>query len=153
MFISLYPRIASFTVGAALRECRRVKDYEVVIAFSAPRHFGEQVENVAADKRHPVGQPVYLRVALCHCHRVLRDIDGGDVLRASHYRVQRKRTGVSEAVEDTFSLRNACGGKAVVFLIEEKPGFLSVYVIDRVLYAVLTYDDLSGRIIRKPSAE
>ena len=57
-----------------------------------------------------------------------------------------------EAVEDGTSLRNAADSLAIVLLIEEESGFLTIDVVHGVFYAVFSYFGHAGKVGAKPRA-
>lgn len=137
--------------AGALCERRRVEDYEVIGVASRAVKLGEQVEHVSLPELH-IGEAVLLRVAAGHLDGVRGDIHGGHGLGSGCCGVQRKRAGMREAVEDGTSLRNAADSLAVVLLIEEESGFLTVDVVHGVFYAVFCYFGHAGKVGAKPRA-
>ena len=61
------------------------------------------------------------------------------MLRTAHGGIQRKRAGVGEAVENALAPCDFGNGEAVVFLVKEKSGFLSVFKIHGIFYSVFDY--------------
>ena len=53
---------------------------------------------------------------------------------------------MGEAVENHPSLRELCGGLAIVLLVEEIAGFLPLDVVDVVFYAVFRYQNVSALV-------
>ena len=125
--------------AAGLGKGRRIKD-DKVVGVALLFQPGQQFKGVLAEKIH-VGQVVALGVALGHGNGLGADVSGSDPGSPALGGVQRKAAGVGKAVQHSVTGSNAGHSPAVVFLVEEKAGFLAVLKINVVEHAVLA--DLS----------
>ena len=69
-------------------------------------------------------------------HRILGDIQPGNIGCPGNSRIQRKGSHVCKAVQYLSAPADALHGQTVVLLIQEKSGFLPVHHINHVMYAV-----------------
>ena len=108
------------------------------------------VEYVGANEVHAVGKPVLCRIFLCHFQRIGRNIDGCDVFCASLCGIERKGPGVREAVQHApvFCQRADC--RAVIFLVQEEPGLLSLDIVHGIADAVFGDGYQPGGVGQQP---
>ena len=130
-------------LGAGHRPARfckggRVEYYHIVFRVLFAQ-LGQQLENVGAFYVETVGKPVSFGVFLYRLAGKFRNIHRRHALCAAFERVQCKRTGVREAVEYRHPAAYPCDGKPIVFLVEEKSGFLPVFNVHIVKNPVFGY--------------
>ena len=111
---------------------------------------GEQVEHVRTDKVHAVQKAVAGCIVPGHVHRRLAHIHGGDVLRPAVGGVEGKAPGVGEAVQHPPPPGQTGHRPAVIFLVQEKPGFLAVFKVYVVKNTVFTDGGMGGLRRRLP---
>lgn len=119
----LVPAIRVLHRGGGFCERRRVEDDVVVFFLFRLCHLRQQLEYVRAKVFHPVFKPVQRRVFLHLLDCKSGNIDSCHLFRSGEGTVQRESSRVGEAVENHPSLRELCGGLAVVLLVEEIAGF------------------------------
>ena len=115
-----------------LGEGRRVQDDEIVpgrLLFQRR----QQIKDIGGNAVHHIRQAVARGIGPGHLHRRLGDIHSGDMGGPALCRVQREGAGVGKAVENRVPLGHGGNRPAVVFLIQEEAGFLSVLHIHQIL--------------------
>ena len=129
----------AFGCGARLGKGGRVKNDKVVGAalfFKA----GQKGKGILAHKVH-VGKAVTLGVAAGHINGALADVGRRYAHSAALGSVHGKAAGVGKAVQHGKAVGQGCHCAAVIFLVQEKAGFLAVFKIHMVVNAV--FADLS----------
>ena len=96
----------------------------------------QEFEHIRTDKIHPVGKSVSLCVFFRRADRLFRDIGRRYVCSAEVCGIQGKTADMGAGVEHRLPFSQRPQGAAVVFLIEEEAGLLSLLDIDPIADAV-----------------
>ena len=78
-------------------------------------------------------------MVLCHINHCLRNIHGMYMRCPTLCGIQSKAAGMGKAIQNMLSLRNACNRSPIVFLIEKKSGFLTIFNIHIIGNSILNY--------------
>ena len=131
---------------AALGEGRRVKDDIIICPALLLGQLREQIEHIGAEILHAILQAVERCIVPRGRERIFRYIHRQDGCRACRCAVEPESPGVREAVEHMLALCELRRCAAVILLIEEKPGFLSMDIIHVVQDAVFPDRHVSVQI-------
>ena len=118
----LIAALGAFHRFARLGEGRRVEDDKVIRLAALFLQLGEKVEHVRGQEVHAALQPIAHGVRAGHVDGALRDVHGGDVLRAAPRGIERKGAGMGKAVEDSGIPAQLLNCQTIVFLIKERSG-------------------------------
>ena len=121
--------IAGFGEGGRVQN-----DHAVALPFGFQA--GKQVEDIRAGEVHPVLQAVQAGVLLRHVDAGLGSVHAENLRCPGFSGVQCKGAGMGEAVQHPFPGADRMDGGPVVFLIQEKSGFLAVLHVNQILHAV-----------------
>ena len=114
---------------------RRIQDHHIVLfsLFFQPR---KKIKHVLADKFHPVLKAVERRILSCLRHPQFGSVYSCHMFRACSTCIESKGSGVSKAVQHPRTFAELRHGTAVIFLIQEESGLLSVFYIHIIAHPV-----------------
>ena len=124
-----------FDRTSGLGKCRWIKDYHIKFLTFFLK-FRKKFKHILAEEFHFSFQPVKFCISSCLIYGSLRCIHTNNTFCPFNSRIQGKRAVMCEAVQNLCIFTESLNCQTVVFLIQEKSCFLSVFDVYFVFHAV-----------------
>ena len=136
-----------FYSATGFSKCRRVKNDEVIFMRFFLSHFAKQIKYVCLQAFNNFIKAIDFCIVISHAYCFRTDVNSSNFCSTTLSSIQSKAAGVGKAIQNLFAFSDFSNSLAVILLVKEEAGLLSVFYINGVTNTVFV-DFSSSRAFR-----